>query len=255
MEAAWDARELLEDANNMPRETAAPAVDLTGPDAPRGLHMLAMLTKHQIPECMHAPMLEFTPAEFGLVATSLDDLSNFISENLVFPALPSSALITARVRMLWRECHALSAPGAASSSAPSAGSVNADSGWSEVFPKKLSSDSVQKMIKTFKSRYPSETLSPDSMPGPRLLALVSKQLQDRDWKYIPWKMRMSQELHEQSSMTRPHKQPRLEHLLYDEVPSREIPSAGEVSYVGVTSAACFRDCIVRWCTPSHTQGV
>ena len=46
--------------------------------------MLAMLTKHQIPECMHAPMLEFTPAEFGLVATSLDDLSNFISENLVF---------------------------------------------------------------------------------------------------------------------------------------------------------------------------
>ena len=103
--------------------------------------MLAMLTKHQIPECMHAPMLEFTPAEFGLVATSLDDLSNFISENLVFPALPSSALITARVRMLWRECHALSAPGGAvSSSAPSAGSVNADSGWSEVFPKKLSSD-------------------------------------------------------------------------------------------------------------------
>ena len=64
------------------------------------------------------------------------------------------------------------------------------------------------------------------MPGPRLLALISKQLQDRDWKYVPWKMRMSQELHEQSSMTRPHKQPRLEHLLYDEVPSREIPSGG-----------------------------
>ena len=76
MEEAWDTRELLEDAT-LSRETAvAPTVDLTSQDAPKAMHILAMLAKHQIPEVMHSSMLEFTPAEFGLVATSLDDLSN-----------------------------------------------------------------------------------------------------------------------------------------------------------------------------------
>ena len=63
------------------------------------LHKFSEL-KHQIPEVMHSSMLEFTPAEFGLVATSLDDLSNFTGEHVVFPTSPSSTLITARIRMM-----------------------------------------------------------------------------------------------------------------------------------------------------------
>ena len=51
--------------------------------------------------------------------------------------------------MMWRECHALSAPGATSSSAQPGASGASDSGWSEVFPKKLSSDCAQKMMLHF----------------------------------------------------------------------------------------------------------
>ena len=100
-----------------------------------------------------------------------------------------------------------------------------ESGWVEVFPKKLGSDTVQGMIiyKRFKARYPSETLSPESMPSPRLLALVAKQIQERSWRYIPWKLRLSEEQHEQQAMRRPSKAPRLESFLFDDVPTREIP--------------------------------
>ena len=70
-----------------------------------------------------------------------------------------------------------------------------DSGWVEVFPKKLGAETVRGMVQRFKARYPSETLSPESMPSPRLLALVAKQLQDRSWRYIPWKLRLSEEQH------------------------------------------------------------
>ena len=45
MEEAWDTRELLEDAT-LSRETAvAPTVDLTSQDAPKAMHILAMLAK------------------------------------------------------------------------------------------------------------------------------------------------------------------------------------------------------------------
>ncbi|CAE7038940.1 unnamed protein product [Symbiodinium sp. CCMP2592] len=206
--------------------TTGPSVS-PGLVASSGASMQQLLSKHQIPAALHETLLEFSSAEFGLVATSLEDLNGFMTTSLEIPTTPSPALTTARLRMLWKECNALAlAPAVVPQPTQVVSEGGSDSGWTEVFPKKVSSARVFEMVRQFKSRYPSETLSSDTMPSARLLALVSKQIQDHEWKYIPWKLRMSQELADQASMTRPHKQPRLESLLYDEVPSRELPSQG-----------------------------
>ena len=75
------------------------------------------------------------------------------------------------------------------------------------------------MVARFRARYPSEPLSAECMPSARLLALVAKQLQDKRWRYVPWKYRLSEEHQEKQSMTRPAKAPRLEN-----VPMRDIPT-------------------------------
>ena len=80
------------------------------------------------------------------------------------------------------------------------------------------------MVARFRARYPSEPLSAECMPSARLLALVAKQLQDKHWRYVPWKYRLSEEHQEKQSMTRPAKAPRLESLLFDDVPTRDIPT-------------------------------
>ncbi|CAE7558786.1 unnamed protein product, partial [Symbiodinium pilosum] len=74
-------------------------------------------------------------------------------------------------------------------------------------------------------RYPSESLAPDVMPSARLLALVAKQLQDRSIKCVPWKWRMSEEQQDHMAMLRPSKVPKLESLLFDDIPEREIPTS------------------------------
>ena len=183
-----------------------------------------LLEELRVPQCMRADFLLYTPREFGMVATGLQDLDSFIS-SLAFPAeteLPHPLLV-ARVRLLWKRCCELSQvpPSPAVVTAPQPPS--SESGWVEAFPKKLGSDKVKEMVARFKSRYPSEPLSPECMPSARLLALVAKQLQDNHWRYVPWKFRLSEEQQERQAMTRPAKAPRLETLLFDDVPTREIP--------------------------------
>ena len=186
--------------------------------------MWQLLAESGIPECMHEAFASFTPQEFGCVATDLANLEGFL-DTLDFPAEPSRVLVTSRIRLLWKKCQGMSDPVSSSvlpGPAPQPQHVQ-DSGWVEMFPEKLGTDAVRAMIQRFKARYPSECLSPELMPSPRLLALVAKQLQDRSWRYIPWKLRLSEEQHEQQSMRRPSKAPRLESLLFDDVPTREIP--------------------------------
>ncbi|CAE7223898.1 unnamed protein product [Symbiodinium sp. CCMP2592] len=186
--------------------------------------MLQLLTQFQIPVELHPSFLEFSPTDFGLIAISLESLEGFLDE-LVYPAEPSELLSKSRIRRLWRQCHALTDPKVSQVSvapAPSQVPLHSDSGWVESFPKKLTAEAVKSMVAKFKSRYPSETLSPDSMPSSRLLALTAKQLQDRRWKYIPWKWRLSEEAQESAGMARPSKLPRLESALFDQVPEREL---------------------------------
>ena len=43
----------------------------------------------------------------------------------------------------------------------------------------------------FLKNYPSELLTADTTPNTRLLSLVHHQLTKRDWKWIPWRYRLS----------------------------------------------------------------
>ncbi|CAE7505760.1 unnamed protein product, partial [Symbiodinium sp. KB8] len=98
------------------------------------------------------------------------------------------------------------------------------SSWSDAFPKKLSSEAVKAMVSKFSQKYPSETLGPEVMPSPRLLALVHSQIQDRRWRWVPWKLRLSEEQHDTKSLERSLKAPRLENVLFEEIPSRDLPA-------------------------------
>ena len=213
---------LLESEHDAPPREGLPLVGTQAslPSQPNSMGQL--LAAYQIPADLHPAFQDYHPAEFGLVATSLEDLDSFLAE-LVYPTAPPELLIKARIRRLWRHCHAMTDP-TLQRPQPSAQQqvVPQDSSWVESFPKKLDPETVRQMVQRFKSRYPSETLGPESMPGPRLLALVAKQVQDHHWRYVPWKWRLSEEQHDMSAMSRPAKVPRLDALLFDEVPEREV---------------------------------
>ena len=191
--------------------------------------IFAWLQDHKIPEEMHDAFTPFTPEEFGMVATSLESLDTWM-DNLLWPVEANEAVLKARVRLLWQACSRLTQCPAKESpcvsimpSEPTA--AVADAGWVETFPKKLGAALVKSMVQKFKARYPSESLAPDVMPSARLLALVAKQLQDRSIKYVPWKWRMSEEQQDHMAMLRPSKVPKLETLLFDDIPEREIPTS------------------------------
>ena len=98
--------------------------------------------------------------------------------------------------------------------------------WSDTFPPKLSTAFTKQIITRFESAYPGDILDDSNTPSSRLLALCNKYLSDKSFKYIPWHLRLSDKTQEELSLHRPRKVPRLEDLLWDDVPSRDIPSNG-----------------------------
>eukprot|EP00439_Symbiodinium_sp_Y106_P012663 s3263_g1.t2 len=83
----------------------------------------------------------------------------------------------------------------------------------------------------FLAAYPSELLSPEEMPGARLMALTYRAVADRSLKWPQWKHRLSVSQEQAHQLGRPAKMPRLESLLFDEVPSKEVPSVLNYGYV------------------------
>ncbi|CAE7940090.1 unnamed protein product, partial [Symbiodinium necroappetens] len=107
---------------------------------------------------------------------------------------------------------------------PADESGSPSSSWTEQFPPKLSGEKVISLQKTFHARYPGEVLDPENFPSSRLLAYAAKVVQKGELRWVPWKIRMCQSQQDSLAMRRPTKTPKLEDLLYDEVPQREIPS-------------------------------
>ena len=200
---------LLEAEHEAPPREGLPFMSTQASLPSQPSSMGQLLAVYQIAVELHPAFQDYTPAEFGLVATSLEDLDSFLAE-LVYPAAPTELLIKARIRRMWRHCHAMSDPALQRSQPSAQPAVPQDSSWVESFPKKFDPENVRQMVQRFKSRYPSETLGPESMPGPRLLALVAKQVQDHHWRYVLWKWRLSEEQHDMSAMSRPANVPRLD---------------------------------------------
>ncbi|CAE7234659.1 unnamed protein product [Symbiodinium sp. CCMP2592] len=189
--------------------------------------MDALLEKSGIPEVIWSEIQIFKPEEFG--ALSQADLQSFI-DGLVFPSEPSDILIKARLRLLWKRCNSNESEHGAAVLHSSAMeplkplSLSEPSTWTDAFPKKLSSAAVRTMMKRFSEKYPSEPLGSDVTPSPRLLSLVHAQIQEHRWRWIPWKLRLSEDQHESKSMERSLKAPRLESVLWEEIPSRDLPA-------------------------------
>ena len=70
--------------------------------------------------------------------------------------------------------------------------------WAENLPPKLTTETVDSLVSTFKQNYPGELLDQDSMPSIRLLGLVHEGLKTR-LKWIPWQYRLSQKQYTRKS--------------------------------------------------------
>ncbi len=196
-----------------------------GDDASNCSRLLQLLQETRVPADLHSNFLMYTAEEFGCVATNLEDLNTFI-DGLCLPADQAQPLTVARIRLLWQRCQALihSTP-ASSAQAPSAGTTTeAAASWNEVFPAKIPQPQVVALRQAFEKAYPSEVLDSDNMPSARLLALIQKNVTSGAWTWVPWKHRMSQAQADNINSSRPAKIPRLETLIYDEPPHREVPS-------------------------------
>ena len=184
----------------------------------------------KVPSSYHHILAGFNVQLFGCIAadaSSLDEALRDLLENSTEP--PSTAqrlLLMSSLRLLIETCRGRSTVGmAAKSSAETDQSTGGQSSsWSEQFPPKLSGERVISLQKSFHSRYPGEVLDPENFPSSRLLAYVAKIVQKGELKWVPWKFRMCQSQQESLSMRRPAKIPRLDELIYDDVPQREIPA-------------------------------
>ena len=64
--------------------------------------------------------------------------------------------------------------------------------WSETFPPKLTGEVVAALKQKFKQNYPAEILLPETMPSLRLLSLMHHQKTKNEFRWVPWKFRLSQ---------------------------------------------------------------
>ena len=114
--------------------------------------------------------------------------------------------------------------------APSAG-VSQEGSWAESFAPKIQSSTVSKLKKQFLEDYPSEVLTMETMPSTRLLSLAHHQHSKQEYRWIPWKFRMTQSRMEDMVIYQRPKIPKIEglqlhQLIWDEPPSLDINNQG-----------------------------
>ena len=132
----------------------------------------------------------WTSEHFALLADSGEKLEEALAE--LFPD-GMSPLERASLKLAWKRCQT---PQLSDSSAsPPDGSASAPGGatgsWSETFAPKLTQAVVSQLKATFRDHYPAEVLVQESMPSLRLLSTMVHQKSKNDFKWIPWKFRLS----------------------------------------------------------------
>ena len=82
------------------------------------------------------------------------------------------------------------------------------------------------MINKFKQHYPSEVLTTDNRPSLRLLSTIAHQKNKKDFRWIPWKFRLTASKADEITSSRSSKIPKLEglalHHLLDDPPSIKV---------------------------------
>lgn len=168
----------------------------------------------------------WTAEAFGLISADLSGFEQSLGD--LFPNDTLSLLQKAQIKAAFKRCQQLtepSAPPSTEADAPKATSTA--SSWSESFAPKLDNQAIQNMKSQYLKNYPSELLNADTTPSTRLLSLVHHQVSKGEWKWIPWKYRLSVAKCEDIQASRSAKIPKLEgmalsSLLMDEIPAIEV---------------------------------
>jgi len=96
--------------------------------------------------------------------------------------------------LAWSRCQVSTVP-ATPTEAPATtmiGDASSSTGsWSETFAPKLTAQVVSEMKQKFKKHYPAEVLLPENTPSLRLLSLIHHEKTKGDYKWVPWKYRLS----------------------------------------------------------------
>ena len=146
----------------------------------------------------------------------------------IFGEVELSRLQKSQIRAAWAGLWSSSAPSAASTSPAT---TSDPSSWVESFAPKLTSAKLLEMKQQFTKDYTSEILSPNTMPSLRLISLAAHQESKKEYRWIPWKHRLTEERAADLQISRPQKQPRLEalgisSLLLDDPPTIEVNDHG-----------------------------
>ena len=191
-----------------------------------------ILTAEKVPEILITEIGKaLTLKSFAMLVDKPCDLEAALHSGL--PASASDSItpfVLAGLKAAWAQalktCASQGPPIALASTGASSSEAATISSWSDAFPAKLSATFTKEIRLRFESSYPGELLDDSSMPSSRLLALAHRYKTDCTYKFIPWKLRLSERAQEELTALRPRKVPKLEDLLYDEVPSRDIPDNG-----------------------------
>ena len=186
---------------------------------------------------------------FRHAADSPAELEKVLPE--IFGSSELTRLQVTQIRAAWSSLGSQTAqPTASSQPHP------ADQGsWVESFAPKITSAKLAELKKKFLASYTSELLTPSTMPSLRLISLAAHQEAKQDFKWIPWKHRMTEERAADLLISRPSKQPRLEmlgisSLLIDEPPTLEV-SDNNLGISGVQRILAVRDFALAMVGSAH----
>ena len=191
-----------------------------------------ILTAEKVPEILIAEIGKaLTLKSFAMLVDKPCNLEAALHSGLPASAADSiTPFVLAGLKAAWAQalktCASQGPPIALASTGASSSEAATISSWSDAFPAKLSATFTKEIRLRFESSYPGELLDDSSMPSSRLLALAHRYKTDCTYKFIPWKLRLSERAQEELTAFRPRKMPKLEDLMYDEVPSRDIPDNG-----------------------------
>lgn len=169
---------------------------------------------------------------------------------------PIPLLQRAAFKVAWQQCHATpSVPVQTSSpSAAAPASSSTSSSWSEAFAPKLMTAVVTELKRKFKVNFPSEILLPETTPGIRLLSLVRDMKSKGEYKWVPWKYRISQqkadELQSKSSRAPKAEHLQLHHLILDSPPELTIDN-GALGLMAVRQMFEVRALAMAMCGIAH----
>ncbi|CAE7347235.1 unnamed protein product [Symbiodinium sp. CCMP2592] len=161
---------------------------------------------------------------FRHVVCQESELAGVLPE--MFPDTEVSLMQRAKLRAVWSSLQRRGNNDPAPAE-PLGSPAKQGSGWSEAFAPKLDATRVATLKKRFLEAFPSEILTAMNTPSLRLLSTAVDAEVKKNWSWIPWKSRMTQQMYEDSLMQKPAKRARIEtlqlsDLLLDEPPQIDI---------------------------------